>query len=267
MSAAAQALRIPFLLWRPDLALTPHQTDALIREVDDAVRQDELLSFWTRYGRAVIALVILGLAAFAGWLFWQNHVQKRAEANSEQFATFLKSAQGARIDQQAYDKIVADGGAAYKAEAQLAKAALAAGTNDVRGAIAGYDAIIADPNALQPMKDAALVRKIALQFDQLQPQQAIDALKTLAVPGNPWFGSAGELTAIALLRMGKNREAGTLMGNIANDPGVPESIKLRAVQIASMLASGVTLPPISTQAPAPAAPGGQTPPPATQGAR
>jgi len=259
------------------LALTPHQTDALIREVDDAVRQDELISFWTRYGRAVVVAVVLGLAAFAGWLYWQHHTHRQAEANSEQFATLLKSAQGGTVDKAIYDRLVADGSPAYKAEAELVKAALAAGSNDVPGAIASYEAIVADPKALQPMKDAALIRKIALQFDQLQPQQAIDALKTLAVPGNPWFGSAGEMTAIALLRMGKTQEAGTLMGNIAGDPGVPESIKLRAGQIASMLASGVALPPISTQAPgtpapgaangAAAAPPAATPAPAAQGAR
>ena len=251
------------------MALTPHQTEALIREVDDAVRQDELFSFWTRYGRAVIALVVLGLAAFAGWLYWQHHQQSKAEANSEQFATLLKSAQGASLDQGVYDAIVANGSPAYKAEAMLVKAALAAGKGETKDAVATYDAVLADAGALQPMKDAALIRKISLQFDTLQPQQAIDALKTLAVPGNPWFGSAGELTAIALLRLGKTQEAGTLMGNLSRDPAVPESIKLRAGQVASMLASGVPLPAMTTQAPP--APG--TPPPtpspapATQGAK
>jgi len=244
------------------LALTPHQTDALIREVDDAVRQDEILTFWTRYGRLAIGAIVLGLIAFAGWLFWQHHKQSQAEANSEQFATLLKSAQGASLDQATYDKVMASGSEAYKAEAQLVKAALSAGTGDVKGAIATYNAVIADPAALQPMKDAALVRKISLQFDQLQPQQAIDALKSLAVPGNPWFGSAGELTAIALLRLGKTQEAGTLMSSIADDPGVPESIKMRAGQVASMLASGVALPPISTQAPAPAGAAAPATPPA-----
>ena len=46
------------------------------------------------------------------------------------------------------------------------------------------------------MGDAALVRMTAIELDTLPPQAVVDRLKGLAVAGNPWFGSAGELTAI-----------------------------------------------------------------------
>jgi hypothetical protein len=219
------------------LALTPYQTDALIREVDDAVRQDDVLSFWTRYGRMVAVAVVLGLLAFGGWLLWQNHQRSVAEANSEQFATLLKSAQGATLDQATYARIVANGGPGYKSQAEMVKAALAAGKDDSKSAIAAYDAVIADPGALQPAKDAALIRKTALSFDSLKPEQVIAALKPLATPGNPWFGSAGELTAIAYLKMGRRDQAGDLFASLTHDQQVPESIRLRAGQMASMLGS------------------------------
>ena len=35
-------------------------------------------------------------------------------------------------------------------------------------------------------------------------------MQPLAKPGNPWFGSAGEMTAMALIKQGKNAEAGQL---------------------------------------------------------
>ncbi len=222
------------------MALTPYQSEALVKEVDDAVRQDNMMSFWTRYGRLTIGAVILALAAYGGWLFWQNHRVNVAEANSEQFADLLKGAQGATLDQPVYDKLLADGGAGYKSQAQLVKAALAAGKNDAKDAAATYDAIIADAGALQPAKDAALIRKTALLFDSTPPDQIVAALKNLSVPGNAWYGSAGELTAIAYLKMGKRDLAAEMFGSLARDAGVPDSIKLRAGQMAS--AMGVATP-------------------------
>jgi hypothetical protein len=232
------------------LALTPYQTDALLREVDDAVRQDDMVSFWRRYGRAVAVAVILALAAYGGWLLWQNHRTSVAEANSEQFAKLLKSAEAATLDQPLYDKIVADGGAGYKGQAEMLKAALAAGKNDSKGAIAAYDAVIADPDALPPVKDAATLRKVALAFDTMTPDQVIAALKPLAVPESSWFGSAGELTAIAYLKAGRRDQAAALFANLARDRQVPETIQLRAGQMASMLGSPVANGPSTPAEPA-----------------
>lgn len=219
------------------MALTPYQTDALIREVDEAVRQDDMMSFWTRYGRMVVIAVIAALAAFGGWLLWQNHRTTTAEAHGEQFADLIKTAQSGTLDQPVFDKLVAEGGPAYKAQAQLVKAALAAGKGDAAGATTVYDAIIADAGTPQPMKEAALIRKTALGFDAMKPDAAIAALKDLAVPGNPWFGSAGELTAVAYLRMGRRDLAGETFAAISRDLQVPESIRVRAGQMASMLGS------------------------------
>jgi hypothetical protein len=198
----------------------------------------------------VVGAVILGLAAFGGWLVWQNHRSNVAQENSEQFANLLKTAQSATLDQPVYDKLVANGGPGYKAEAELIKAALAAGKNDAAGAVAAYDKLLNASSALPPMKDAALLRKTALTFDSLKPEQVVSALKGLAVPGNPWFGSAGELSAVAYLKMGRRDLAAELYASLTRDPIVPESIKLRAGQMASMLGSPTAVAPAAPAQPA-----------------
>ena len=60
-------------------------------------------------------------------------------------------------------------------------------------------------------------------------------MKPLAVPGGPWFGSAAEMTALALIKQGKRAEAGKLFAAVARDKRVPESLRSRSVQIASSL--------------------------------
>ncbi|HEY0164966.1 MAG TPA: hypothetical protein VGB39_06300, partial [Sphingomicrobium sp.] len=80
-----------------------------------------------------------------------------------------------------------------------------------------------------------LIRATTMEFDTIRPEQVIARLQPLAKPGNAWFGSAGELTAMALIKQGKKTEAGRLFAAIAADRQVPESIRARAVQIAGTL--------------------------------
>lgn len=232
------------------MALSPYETDALMREVDDAVRQDDMASFWLNYGRLVLVGIVLALAAFGGWLYWQHHSITVAEANSVQFATLLKGAESGSIDQTLYNKIVADGGQAYRTEAALVKAALAAGKNDTKGAIAEYDAILKDADALPAMKEAALIRKTTLSFDTMKPAEVVSTLQHLAVPDGAWYGSAGELTAIAYLKMNKRAEAGKLFATIAQAQQAPDTVRLRAGQMASALGAAPTTPPVDATAPA-----------------
>jgi hypothetical protein len=63
----------------------------------------------------------------------------------------------------------------------------------------------------------------------------IARLKPLAVPGNAWFGPAGEMVAMAYLDQGKSAEAGALFGAIAKDKDTPDTLKARARQMAGLL--------------------------------
>ncbi len=94
-----------------------------------------------------------------------------------------------------------------------------------------------------------MIRQTAVEFDSLKPEDVISRLKPLAKPGNPWFGSAGELTAMALLKEGKKDEAGQMFGALARDKTVPDTIRARSVQIASTLGVDVSgaLPPAPAQ--------------------
>ena len=51
-----------------------------------------------------------------------------------------------------------------------------------------------------------------------------------------WYGSAGELTALAMIKANRKREAAALLSGIAADTRVPETIRARAEQLASGLA-------------------------------
>ena len=106
---------------------------------------------------------------------------------------------------------------------------------EVAALVEKFGEVARNEDYAQPFRDLALVRQTAAEFDALQPQVVIDRLRTLAVPGNAYFGSAGEMLAAAYLRTGKRAEAGRLFGQIARGSDVPDSLRQRAVQMAGLL--------------------------------
>src|SRR3546814_21032509 len=92
-----------------------------------------------------------------------------------------------------------------------------------------------DTRLAPPFRDLALIRQTALEFDTLKPQEVVDRLKPLATEGNPWFGSAGEMVAIAYMKMRKPELSGPLFAAMSKDRSVPETIRTRAVQMAGLL--------------------------------
>ena len=88
----------------------------------------------------------------------------------------------------------------------------------------------------------ATIRQTALEFDSMKPEAIVARLKPMAVPGNAWFGSAGEMTALAYARMEKPALAAKMFEDMAKDDKVPESIKARAKAMASSLAPAPATP-------------------------
>jgi len=222
-------------LAQPPTTTTP--TDIFLREVDENLRRDRARDFAKRYGNWLIGALLLFLAAAGGWIYWQNVREQRAARQVEELAEIYrnistgKSASAA----QPLERLAADASPAVRASAQFTAAALALEKNDQPAALARYRAIAGDAGFPQPYRDTALIRQTALEFDKIKPEEVIARLAPLAKPGDPWFGSAGEMTAMALIKQGKSDEAGRLFAAIAKDKSVPENIRARSVQIAGTL--------------------------------
>jgi hypothetical protein len=230
------------------LAQPPDITETFVREVDENLRRDQLRDFFKAYGSWLIAAIILFLAVSGGFIWWKQHQAKQYEAQVEQLAQTYKdigSGDVAKAPQQ-LDELSKSGSKAVKASAQFARAALALQQNDEKLATGIYKTIADDGSLPKPYRNAALIRQTALEFDQLQPQDIISRLEPLAKPGEPWFGTAGEMTALAMIRQGKKQEAGQLYAAIAKDTGVPDAIRGRASQVAASL--GVDVGAIQIQA-------------------
>lgn len=224
------------------MALPTDPAQSFVREVDENLRRDQTRDFLRTYGPWIVGAILLFLSAIAGWLYWQDRQAKRAEADTERLNTIMTDIgadQVANADRQLAPLAQSDAGG-VRAAARLTRAAVALDKADRKTAIDEYRAVMDDAAIARSYRDLATIRLTALEFDQMKPEAIIARLAPLAQAGSPWFGSAGELTAMAMLKQGRKSEAGRLFAAMAADNQVPVSIRSRAVQIAGTLGVDAT---------------------------
>ena len=236
------------------------QQDGFLREVDEALREEQVVDAFKRFAKPVGALLVVGLLALAAYLYWDNSVKGEAARRSEQAMIALDKLQAGQFDAAAKDfEVLAKVGPdASRTLAAMNLAAIMAEQGQIDEAAKKFAAIAADPKAPKLYRDLAAVREVSLRYDAMRPDDVIARLKPVAVPGNAYFGTAGELLGMAYLDAGKPDLAGALFAQVGQDKTVPQSIRVRVRQIASGLGydGGVELP---SEAPS-AAPGGPTEP-------
>jgi len=219
------------------LAQPPDITETFVREVDENLRRDRARDFGKKYAGWMIAAVVLFLAASGGWIYWQNYRAQQSEQAVDQLAQIYTSLGKGQVGTAParLDVLSKDRSDAIRASALFGRAAVALQQNDTKLATAKFQEIVADDSLPQAFRDLALIRQTALEFDALKPDQVIARLAPLAKAESPWFGSAGEMTAMALIKQGKTAQAAQLFAEIAKNKEVPDQVRARSVQMASSL--------------------------------
>ena len=224
------------------MALPSDPAETFVREVDENLRRDQMRDMARAYGKWIVAAVVLFLIAVGGYLYWQSRQQEQASTESEALSAALDKAEAGNPKAAAADlePIAGSSSDVNRASARLAQAALALRQNDRKTATDIYRQLAADVDLPQPYRDVATLRGTMIEYDSLKPDEAIARLTPLAQPGKPFFGSAGELVAMAMLAKGDRAGAGQLFAKIAADSQVPQTIRARAVQIAGSLGVDAT---------------------------
>jgi hypothetical protein len=122
-----------------------------------------------------------------------------------------------------------------RAAARFIQAGAALEAGDVAKAAGLYKQIVADPTTPPALRDLAKIRAVSATYDTMKPADVIAELAPLATPGNPFFGSAGELVAMAQIESGNRAAAGKLFAAIAKDENQPETLRSRARQMAGLM--------------------------------
>lgn len=203
-------------------------SDPIFAEVDEEVRKEQLKKLWERYGTLIIALaviVVLGVAAWRGYQWWEARQQAQAGAAFEQ-AVLLAEQGKADQAQAAFAKLAANAPGGYRMLARF-REATAAAKNDPKAAVKRYDALAADGSVPQSLQDLARLRAGMLLTDGAPYDAVLKQLQPLTASGRTFRHTARELLAFAAWHDGNMAAAKHWIDIIITDAETPASTRAR----------------------------------------
>jgi hypothetical protein len=206
----------------------------IFREIDEELRRDNLLALWARYGRYIIAVVVLVLVVAGGIAAWRSHQVSLRQAESARFASGLALARAGKTADAAmvFATIAKDGGG-YGVLASFEDAALLRKSGGPKKAAAAYDRIAAESSVSPVLRGLATVLSVMQDDD---PKGTIMRLEPLTAADNPWRPTALELSAAAELKLGDNKAALSTYKTLADDLAAPRDLRARAAEMVAALA-------------------------------
>ncbi|HWV00554.1 MAG TPA: tetratricopeptide repeat protein [Devosia sp.] len=194
-------------------------SDMLIQEVDEELRRDRMRKLWRQTGPWIIAAavaVVLGVAAYEGWTWWQK---TQSSASSDQFYAATKIADGTDFAaaKKALDDIIAKGSGGYPMLAQFREAALLAQQGKTNEAVAAYDALSSSINNTH-LRELALVLAGNLLVDKGDVAAVEQRVGGIMTPASPLRNAAREEMGLVQYKAGKLDDAMKSFEAIVEDP-------------------------------------------------
>ncbi len=211
--------------------------DALIREIDEEVRQDQMKAMWRRFGPVVIGVASTIIIGFGGYTLYRNMDMASRQVDTSALLTITDQLTAGEVDLSAADAALADIGGARADIAGFVAANAAASAGDLADAIARYRAIADNGSIAAPYRDVARLHWIGLAIG-IEDRSALEtALAPLLVADNPYRASAQELMALIAWDAGDLEAASTALMALADDLDAPASLRGRASQLLRVLGS------------------------------
>ena len=217
------------------------KADEFVREVNEEMQRDRLLSLWRRYGVLVVALAVLLVVGTAGWVGWQAWRGRQLEADAARFATAetaLKAGQAKAAAGQ-FAAIAGDG-EPQGALARLREADARFAAGDRAGALAALHSLAANADAPPMLKGLAAVLAAQHELATATPAALRVALEPQAVAGAPWAFLARELLALVDLRAGDVEAARRRLTDLGKEAGLPPDQQQRVEELLAAIGGPTT---------------------------
>jgi hypothetical protein len=212
------------------------EPDTFLREVDEAVRQDQYKQLWDRYGIYALGaavVVVAGVAGYKGWSYWQ---MKQAQDAGAKFTQALGMEDGvdAAKGREMLAALAEKGPKGYRVLARFQLAAAEAKT-DPDKAVVDYDALATDPSVDSILQGLATLQAAALRLDKADFAEMERRLKGLVDSDSSWRFSARELLGLAAYRLKNMREAEKQFSALVGDQGTPPNLRERADMMLALI--------------------------------
>jgi hypothetical protein len=212
--------------------------ESLFREVDEEVRRQKLQDLWKRWGNLFIAVsvaVIVIVAGYKGWQYWELRRAERAARDYFAAVAFAEQGKTAEASKK-FAELAAGSHDGYASLARMNLAAELAVSGKVDEAVKMYDGLAANVALDSNLRNAARIRAAFLLVDRGSREDIARRVSDLNAPNNVWRNEAREILALAAYRAKDYAEADRLMNEILTDPDSPQNLRQRAQLMTSLLA-------------------------------
>ena len=211
--------------------------DSIFREVDEAVREDQLKSLWDTYGVWILIgamALVVSVAAYNGWSYWQT--QQSADAGAEFASALILEEQGKDAEATKALAALSEGGPRnYRYLARLQLAAATAKSGDKPSAVKAYEELAGELSGNQLLHGYAVIQAANLRLDEAAFEEISERVGTLGDGDSPWRHSARELVGFSAYQNGKRDQAEEKFGQILADQSAPLNMRRRAEMMLVLL--------------------------------
>jgi len=209
----------------------------IFEEVDDDLKQENYKKLWDRYGRYIVAVIVIVIGGAAANVGWNAYTENRQLGLSEKFVAALTQADTGNLEQAAgaMSQLASETDTGYAILARFREAALRREVGAAAAAVDIYEAIAADSSIDPLYRDLATVLSVLSQADSGDPAALSSRLQPLAAAG-AWRHTANEYLGILAVRQGNTEAARGHFQAVADDATAPSGTRSRAAELLRTLA-------------------------------
>ncbi|MFA7429230.1 MAG: tetratricopeptide repeat protein [Rhodospirillaceae bacterium] len=213
------------------------QQEALFREVDEDLREEQMARLWKQYGGYLIAAAVLIVVIVAGYQGWTAYRASQEASEAQAYENAAQAvAQGNAADAASrLADLAASGTTGHAALARLRQAGVLLEQGQTDAALDAYRALAEDGAADAVLRDVGRLLYALHGVDRVDPGAVQAMLAPLAVPNNAFRFSAREVQALLALRQGDTEQARSLFTDLAADAQAPRGVRSRAQDMLGML--------------------------------
>ena len=221
--------------------MADHSEDALMREINEELREEQMHKLWKRYGGFIIGIALSVVVVVAGYQGWKTYTTSVRMSESEILYSAEMAARNGDTDQALSElgKLGAEGKSGYQVLAQFQQAALLSNKGDNKLAALIYQEIAENTSNDGDVRGLALVLG-ALQEIKVAGENRDELKKRLNAANsdnNPWRYSVREILALLEIESGNNENAKNIFASLGNDSQAPDGIRSRARKLLAVLGS------------------------------
>jgi len=205
----------------------------VFREVDEAVREDQIKRFLKRYGAILGAIIVAIVLGIGGWQVWSHMAHGDRVEKSDALATAMLQARLGQTQAalEGLGNLADPASGDVGTLAALAQARILLGEGQRESAVRIWDAVAASTESGPIYGDVALLLSVMHQIGHAPSDQLSDRLAPLTGETDPFRPIAQELQAILALDGGDAARAKSLLEALRDDPAASADQKQRVTQL------------------------------------